>query len=256
MVRTSFTTGEVLVVIITNGDTLPQTDKLIADVRAEVSNLIGIVQSINTRRGNAILGSEERTLWGRPYLTEQLENLQLRVSPRSFFQVNPIQTAVLYQKAKDYAALQGTETVFDLYCGIGTISLYLSDAAAKIVGVEIVAAAVEDAKESAKLNGITNVEFHIGAAEEVVPLLYKQGYQADVVLVDPPRKGCDETLLKTMIAMVPPQIIYISCNPATLARDLKYLVVNGYSIMEVQPVDMFPHTSHVECVVLMSKVEK
>ncbi|NMA14602.1 MAG: 23S rRNA (uracil(1939)-C(5))-methyltransferase RlmD [Clostridia bacterium] len=251
--RTSFATGEVLVIIVTNGRELPETKKLITALRANINNLVGIVQSINTRRGNAILGQEEKTLWGQPYLIEKLGSLTFRLSPRSFFQVNPQQTEILYQKAKEYAKLQGQETVFDLYCGIGSIALFVADVAAKVIGVEIVESAVEDARQNAKLNDISNVEFHTGAAEEVVPRLYQQGYKADVVLVDPPRKGCDDRLLKTMAAMQPERIVYISCNPATLARDLKYLTAHGFTVIEVQPVDMFPQTAHVETVVLMSR---
>ncbi len=254
--RTSFATAEVLVTIVTNGRELPQAQKLITALRANINNLVGIVQSINTRRVNVILGEEEKTLWGRPYLIEKIGSLTYRLSPRSFFQVNSQQTEILYQKAKEYAALQGQEIVFDLYCGIGTIALYVADAAAKVVGVEIVEAAVEDAKQNAKLNGISNVEFHAGAAEELVPKLYQQGYKADVVLVDPPRKGCDEKLLKTIASMQPERLVYISCSPATLARDLKYLTAHGFTVVKVQPLDRFPHTAHVECVTLMSKVEK
>jgi|LFRM01.1.fsa_nt_gb 23S rRNA (uracil1939-C5)-methyltransferase len=256
MARTSFATGEVLVVLVTNGPHLPKAEQIAAELQAQIPNLVGVVQSINTRRGNTVLGDKEKTLWGQPYLTEKLGSLQFRLSPRSFFQVNPQQTEVLYRIAKAYAALQGSETVFDLYCGIGTIALLVSDAAAKVVGVEIVPDAVEDARQNAILNGITNVEFHLGAAEIVVPKLYLQGYKADVLLVDPPRKGCDEALLKTMAAMQPERIVYISCNPATLARDLKYLTAHGFTVNDVQPVDMFPQTAHVECVVLMSKIEK
>ena len=256
MARTSFTTGEVLVVIVTNGRTLPKADKLIGSLQETIKGLSGIVQNINVHRGNVILGSEDVLLWGRSYLTETLSGLKFQISPRSFFQVNPIQTEALYNRAREYAALTGKETVFDLYCGIGTISLFLACSAAKVVGVESVEPAVIDARKNAALNSLKNVEFHTGLAESVVPRLFKEGYHADVVVVDPPRKGCDEKLLATMVAMQPPRIVYVSCNPATLARDLKYLTANGYQAKEAQPVDMFPHTSHVETVVLMSRVEK
>ena len=252
MARTSFTTGEVLVVIVTNGRTLPKANKLTDMLREAIDGLSGIVQNINTRSGNVILGNEDTTLWGRPYLTETLSELKFQVSPRSFFQVNPIQTEALYNKAKEYSALTGKETVFDLYCGIGTISLFLARSAAKMVGVESVEQAVLDATKNAELNKLTNVEFHTGLAEVVVPRLFKAGYHADVVVVDPPRKGCDEKLLATTVAMQPARIVYVSCNPATLARDLKYLTANGYQTAEVQPVDMFPHTSHVESIILMT----
>ena len=253
LARTSFTTNEVMVVIITNGPHFPQAQQFVERLRHDIPNISAIIQNINTRRGNTILGDTEKTLWGCPYLTESLGKLQFHLSPRSFFQVNPTQTEVLYTIAKEYAALTGTQTVFDLYSGIGTISLFIADSATKVVGVEIVEAAVKDAQQNAQLNKITNTEFHTGAAEVVVPKLYKQGYKADVVIVDPPRKGCEEILLQTMISMQPERIVYISCNPSTLARDLKYLTANGYTLNEVQPIDMFPHTSHVEAVVCLHR---
>ncbi|MCW3489475.1 23S rRNA (uracil(1939)-C(5))-methyltransferase RlmD [Dethiobacter alkaliphilus] len=253
LARTSFTTEEVLVAIITNGRQLPKKQEVVQQLKDSIPNLCGIVQNINNRKGNTILGNEEFTLWGRPWLREQLGDLQFHVSARSFFQVNPLQTEVLYNKALEYANLSGTETVFDLYCGIGTISLFLARKAAKVVGVESVEAAVHDARENAKVNNIENAEFHTGTAETVVPRLFKQDYHADVVVVDPPRKGCDEKLLATIAAMRPQRVVYVSCNPATLARDLKYLQQNGYNPIEAQPVDMFPHTSHVETVVLLER---
>lgn len=256
LARTSFTTGEVLVVLVINGTSIPRQSELTDKLRNAIDTLCGIVININTRRGNTILGDKEKTIWGVPYLTENLGGLRFRVSPRSFFQVNPAQTERLYAKAKEYAALTGTETVFDLYCGIGTISLYLALSAAKVVGVEYVEDAVRDARKNAELNGITNTEFFTGAAEVVVPRLYKDGYSADVVVVDPPRKGCDERLLHTIAAIRPERIVYVSCNPATLARDLKYLGANGFEAKEAQPVDMFPHTSHVETVVLITRVKE
>ncbi|MFW0860944.1 MAG: 23S rRNA (uracil(1939)-C(5))-methyltransferase RlmD [Dethiobacter sp.] len=254
--RTSFETGEVLAVIVTNGTALPKKELFSAALREAIPNLCGIVQNINTQRGNNILGKEDITLWGRPWLLEKLEDLEFHVSPRSFFQVNPSQTSRLYKKALEYAALSVEETVFDLYCGIGSISLFLARTAAKVIGVESLAAAVEDARKNASINGITNTTFHLGAAEIVVPQLYKAGHCADVVVVDPPRKGCDQVLLETIIKMSPQRIVYLSCNPATLARDVRFLAEKGFNPMEAQPVDMFPHTSHVETVVLMSRVEK
>lgn len=256
MVRTSFDTGETLLVLITNGHHIPNTEELISALRTQIPNLTGIVQNINTRKGNVILGNEYHTLWGKPHLEEKLGRLTFHISPGSFFQVNTIQTKVLYDKVREYASLTGTETVFDLYCGIGTISLYLASQAKHVIGVESVPSAVEDAKKNAVLNQITNASFHLGTAEETVPRLLKQNLRADVVITDPPRKGCDARLLETIIHMSPRKIIYVSCNPATLARDLKTLTQNGYTPVKVQPVDMFPHTAHVECVTLMSKVEK
>jgi 23S rRNA (uracil1939-C5)-methyltransferase len=217
-------------------------------------NLAGIVQNINTRRGNVILGADERLLWGRPYLEEQLAGLTFRVSPRSFLQINTLQAEVLYEKIKEYAALTGEETVFDLYCGTGTIALYLAREAKKVIGVDTVAAAVADAVTNAQLNGITNAEFYLARAEEIVPKLLSRGCRADVVVVDPPRKGCATKLLATLKEMRPRRLVYVSCDPATLARDLRYLTDHGFAVHAVQPVDIFPHTSHVETVVLMSRV--
>lgn len=253
--RTSFATGETLVVLVTNGLNLPKKDEFVKALREAVPNLCGIVQNINSRRGNTILGKEEVTLWGRPWLLEKLEDLEFHVSSSSFFQVNPSQTIRLYKKALEYAALSGEETVFDLYCGIGSISLFLARTAAKVIGVESLAAAVEDARKNALINGITNATFHAGAAEIVVPQLYKAGDCADVVVVDPPRKGCDQALLETIIKMSPQRIVYLSCNPATLARDLRFLAENGFAPVEAQPVDMFPHTAHVETVTLITRVK-
>jgi 23S rRNA (uracil1939-C5)-methyltransferase len=254
LARTSLAGGETLVVLVTNGRHLPQKEALIEAIRSRLPGLAGIVQNINTRRGNTILGPQEITLCGRPYITEQLDGLSFRISARSFFQVNTAQTKVLYDKVAEYAALTGKETVFDLYCGTGTIALYLARRAHKVIGVESVPQSITDAGENARLNNIKNAEFHAGPAEEVVPALYQKGYSANVVVLDPPRKGCDRKLLDTIAAMQPERVVYVSCNPATLARDLKHLTQCGYVPQEVQPVDMFPHTSHVETVVLMSRV--
>jgi 23S rRNA (uracil1939-C5)-methyltransferase len=256
MARTSFATGKTLLTLVTNSRQLPQQQRLVEHLNATLDNLTGIVLNINTRRGNVILGSEEQLLWGEPYLEEKLWGLYLRISPRSFLQVNSIQAEILYAKVKEYAALTGRETVFDLYCGAGTIGLYLSREAKKVVGVEAVSFAVADAKKNASLNNITNTEFHQARAEELVPKLLAGGYRADVVVIDPPRKGCDEKLLRTIAATRPSRIVYVSCNPATLARDLRCLTGHGFAVLEVQPVDMFPQTSHVETVVLMSRVEE
>ncbi|NLC11675.1 MAG: 23S rRNA (uracil(1939)-C(5))-methyltransferase RlmD [Firmicutes bacterium] len=252
--RTSFSNAETLVVIVTNSRSLPYAEQLIQSLQENIPGLCGVVQNINTRRVNTIMGQENITLWGRSYLIESIADLKFHISPHSFFQVNPIQTGALYQKAKEYAGLTGSETVFDIYCGIGTIALYLARFSKKVIGVESVEAAVKDARQNAELNNTKNVEFFTGLAEEVVAKLIESGYQADVVIVDPPRKGCDQKLLSAMSEMQPDRIVYISCNPATLARDLKYLSEHGYESMEAQPIDMFPQTSHVETVVLMSRL--
>ncbi|MBT9172018.1 MAG: 23S rRNA (uracil-C(5))-methyltransferase RlmCD [Syntrophomonadaceae bacterium] len=256
MVRTSFTTGKTLLVLATNGRQLPESKQLVKMLSVSLGNLAGIVQNINTRRGNVILGNEEQLLCGLPYLEEKLGGLTFRVSSRSFLQVNTLQAEVLYAKVREYAALTGRETVFDLYCGAGTIGLYLSRQAKKVVGVEAISSAVTDARANAQINNIANTEFLQAQAEELVPKLLAGGYRAGVVVIDPPRKGCDAKLLATLTEMRPRRLIYVSCDPATLARDLRYLTNHGFAVREVQPVDMFPHTSHVETVVLMSRVEK
>ncbi len=251
--RISYKTGEVMVIIVINGNELPYKEELIRALEKEVNNLKTVVVNINKRNTNVIFGDTTRTLYGEGYIIDQLMDLSFYISPRSFFQVNPTQTRVLYQKALEYADLKGDETVFDLYCGIGSISLFLARQAKKVYGIEIVPEAIEDAKRNAKLNNLSNTEFLLGAAEEVVPKLYGKGITADVVVVDPPRKGCEETVLETMVKMDPEKIVYVSCNPSTLARDLAYLEERGYRSQEVQPVDLFPHTAHVEVVTLLTK---
>jgi 23S rRNA (uracil1939-C5)-methyltransferase len=202
-----------------------------------------------------VLGRKNQTLWGSDYIMDAIGDLKFKISPMSFYQINPIQTETLYNKTLEYADLTGRETVIDAYCGIGTISLFLARKAARIYGVEVIPQAIEDAKENARINGIENAEFLTGESEAVIPRLSKLGVKADVVVVDPPRKGCDERLLQTIVDMSPKRMVYVSCNPATLARDLKYMAEHGYQVDEVQPVDMFPQSVHVECVTLMSRVK-
>jgi len=253
LARTSSLSGQTLVVIITNSHYLPGTAQLTQALRQKIPGLCGVVQNINTRRSATILGRDNITLWGQNYLLDSIDGIQFRISPHSFFQVNPVQTSILYHTTKKYAALTGTEIVFDLYCGIGAISLYLARFAKKVIGVESVAEAVRDARKNAALNNISNTEFHTGLAEEEALKLIRQGYQADVIIVNPPRKGCERKLLLAILAMLPDRIVYISCNPATLARDLQYMSGHGYTPIKVQPVDMFPQTAHVECVVCLNR---
>ncbi|MTI55577.1 MAG: 23S rRNA (uracil(1939)-C(5))-methyltransferase RlmD [Geosporobacter ferrireducens] len=252
LTKVGFSTGEIMVILVTNGRELPGKEALIKDLTAKIPGLKSVAQNINTKKGNTILGRECITLYGSDQIVDTLGGLRFNISPLSFFQVNPMQTEVLYGKALEYAGLTGKETVFDVYCGIGTISLFLAKKAKHVYGIEVVEAAIEDAKENARINDIENVTFYAGEAEEVVPKLYREGIQADVVVVDPPRKGCDEKVLDTIVKMNPQRVVYVSCNPATLARDLRYLEDRGYHTVEVQPVDMFPHTSHVECVIMMT----
>jgi len=250
--RKGFKTGEVMVCIVINGDSLPCGKALVEMLRARTDGLKSVVVNINKKKTNVILGERNIVIFGEEAIYDYIGEFKFRISPLSFFQVNPVQTEVLYGKALEYADLKGDETVFDAYCGIGTISLFLSRKAKKVYGIEIVPQAINNAKENARLNGVKNVEFLVGESEIVIPELYRKGIKADVIVVDPPRKGCDEKLLEVITEMSPEKVVYVSCNPATLARDLKYLSERGYEVREVQPVDMFPQTSHVECVIMMT----
>lgn len=256
MVRRGFKTKEVMVVLVTNGKKLPHTKELIDLITKNVEGIKGIIQNINTKRSNVILGEENITLWGEPFITDYIGDFRFTISPLSFFQVNPMQTEVLYNKALEYAGLTGSEIVFDAYCGTGTISLFLAQKAKKVYGVEIVPQAIENAIENAKVNGIENAEFIVGESEKVIPDMIKKGIKADVVVVDPPRKGCERELLEAIANMKPERMVYVSCDPGTLARDLGILKELGYAVEEIQPVDMFPMTAHVECCVLLKKAEK
>ena len=253
LIRYGYFTKEVMVCLILNGNKIPKEEQLVKSL-CEIPGMTSITINVNKKRSNVILGEEIRLLWGREYITDRIGDISYQISPLSFYQVNPMQTQKLYAKALEYADLHGQETVWDLYCGIGTISLFLAQKAKFVRGVEIVPAAIENAKENAKLNGLENTEFFVGKAEEVLPREYKKnGVYADVIVVDPPRKGCDETLLETMVEMNPKRIVYVSCDSATLARDLKYLCERGYELRKVCPVDQFGMTVHVETVVLLSQ---
>ena len=273
LIRYGFTSKELMVCLVINGETLPQEKKLV-DALCKIEGMTSISVNINRKNTNVILGEETRTVWGSDYITDQIHlrdcdhdfaltdtAIAYHISPQSFYQVNPVQTEKLYSLALSYAGLTGRETVWDLYCGIGTISLFLAQKAGKVYGVEIVPQAIEDAKSNAALNGITNASFFVGKAEEVLPEFYEKESRKpdadmlhpDVIVVDPPRKGCDEKCLETMLRMEPDRIVYVSCDPATLARDLKILCGGGYELRKVRPVDQFGHTTHVETVVLLSK---
>jgi 23S rRNA (uracil1939-C5)-methyltransferase len=253
LIRYGYFTKEVMVCLILNGNKIPKEELLVKSL-CEIPGMTSITINVNKKHSNVILGEEIRLLWGQEYITDRIGDISYQISPLSFYQVNPMQTQKLYAKALEYADLHGQETVWDLYCGIGTISLFLAQKAKFVRGVEIVPAAIENAKENAKLNGLENTEFFVGKAEEVLPREYKKnGVYADVIVVDPPRKGCDETLLETMVEMNPERIVYVSCDSATLARDLKYLCERGYELRKVCPVDQFGMTVHVETVVLLSQ---
>lgn len=261
LIRYGFKTKEIMVCLVINGKKLPKAERLIEKL-IQIEGMTSITISPNTRRDNVIMGDSYEILWGQGYITDYIGNVKYQISPLSFYQVNPVQTEKLYGLALEYADLKGDETVWDLYCGIGTISLFLAQKAKQVYGVEIVPQAIDDAKENAKINAIDNAEFFVGKAEEVLPEYYAEYERehngetahADVIVVDPPRKGCDETLLETIVKMQPEKVVYVSCDSATLARDLKYLCANGYEIKMCRGVDQFPQTVHVETVVLLSKL--
>ncbi len=289
LIRTGFTSKEIMVCLVINRNRtgspkgnknreyLPRQNELIQRL-AEIENMTSVSVSINTERNNVIMGKEIHTLWGSPVISDTIhvrdmqkegypftgKELTFHISPLSFYQVNPVQTEKLYSLALEYAGLTGRETVWDLYCGIGTISLFLASNAKKVYGVEVVLQAVEDARENAKRNGICNAQFFLGKAEEVLPEFYEKAgkdfdsaadmLHPDVIVVDPPRKGCDEACLQTMLQMQPERIVYVSCDCATLARDLKVLCDGGYELKKVRGVDQFGMTVHVETVCLLSKL--
>ncbi|GBF10766.1 23S rRNA (uracil(1939)-C(5))-methyltransferase RlmD [Tepidibacillus sp. HK-1] len=250
--RVGANTGELMLILVTSKKDFPKKEQLVEKILEEIPELTSLVQNINEERTNVILGLKSITLWGRDVIYDTIGDIKFAISPRSFYQVNPEQTKVLYDKALEYAELTGEEIVIDAYCGIGTISLFLAQRAKHVYGVEIIPDAIKDAKRNAEINGIQNVTFEVGAAEKVIPQWVEKGIKADVVVVDPPRKGCDESLLQTIIELKPKRMVYVSCNPSTLARDLRVLEDGGFKTVEVQPVDMFPQTQHVECVVLMT----
>ena len=260
LIRYGFKTKEIMVCLVINGKKLPKAERLIEKL-IQIEGMTSITISPNTRRDNVIMGDSYEVLWGQGYITDYIGNVKYQISPLSFYQVNPVQTEKLYGLALEYADLKGDETVWDLYCGIGTISLFLAQKAKQVYGVEIVPQAIDDAKENAKINAIDNAEFFVGKAEEVLPEYYAEYERehngetahADVIVVDPPRKGCDETLLETIVKMQPEKVVYVSCDSATLARDLKYLCANGYEIRMCRGVDQFPQSVHVETVVLLSQ---
>ena len=253
IVRVSFDQTKVMVILVTSSRGDMDMFRFVTKLTKAVPEVASIFHNINGMGGNRILGKRFIHLFGQKELVDTIGDLHFKISPASFFQINPTQTEKLYNAALEMAELTGKETVYDLYCGSGTISLFLAKQAKKVVGIEIVEAAIEDAKKNAVDNNITNAEFHAGEVEEIFPLLYKEGKKAEVVVVDPPRKGLDPQVVDTIATMQPERIVYVSCNPNTLARDVKALTERGYKLNEVQPVDMFPHSMHVETVVRMSR---
>ena len=261
LIRCGFTSKEKIVCLIINGKSLPHSEKLVEALR-KIDGMTSISINCNTERTNVILGRKTVVLWGQEYITDQIGEISYEISPVSFYQVNPVQTEKLYGLALEYADLHGEETVWDLYCGIGTISLFLAQKAKQVYGVEIIPQAIENAKRNAVKNGIENAEFFVGKSEEVLPEFYEKEAaagrkaHADVIVVDPPRKGCDEKLLETIVKMAPDRVVYVSCDSATLARDLKILCENGYELKRARAVDQFCHTVHTESVCLMERKDK
>lgn len=253
MIRQGFTTKQVMVVLVTTAGTIDKASELIEVLVKNIEGLKSVIQNINDKNTNVVLGQKCRTLWGSDLISDNIGEFKFNISPLSFFQVNPRQTKVLYDKSLEFADLTGEETVFDAYCGTGTISLFLSQKAKKVYGVEIVPEAIENAIENAKNNGVENAEFYVGESERVIPELLAKGIRPQVVVVDPPRKGCEKILLQEIAKAAPRTIVYVSCDPSTLARDLAVLTELDYEVVQVQPVDMFPSTAHVETVVKLER---
>jgi 23S rRNA (uracil1939-C5)-methyltransferase len=252
VVRKGFATEELMVVLVSDSPEFPEAGELAETIVCRFPKVVTVVRQLNRPQpGRTASAARFRILSGRGFIRERLGGLTFAISPASFFQVNPRQAEILCRLALEYAGLTGRETVIDAYCGTGTFSLFLAERARRVIGIEAVAAAVKDARLNAALNGANNIEFVPGLAEQVLPDLAERGTKADVILLDPPRQGCDRRVLDAVADMAPPRLIYVSCDPGTLARDLGYLDARGFKVLEVQPVDMFPHTAHVEAVVLM-----
>jgi 23S rRNA (uracil1939-C5)-methyltransferase len=253
VIKVGYKTGVVMAILVANGKEIPFIDRLVKMLGSKIQGFKCLILNVNTKKTNVIMGEENIVLYGRTYIYDYIGDVKFRISPLSFFQVNSIQMEALYKKTLEYAGLTGSETVIDLYCGIGTISLFLAKKAKRVYGIEVVSQAIDDARINAEINGIDNVGFIEGAAEKVMPKIAERGIKPDVIVVDPPRRGCDEKTLEAIARVSPDRVVYVSCNPATLARDLRYLEDRGYKTEEVQPVDMFPQTHHVECVVKVQR---
>lgn len=251
--RISFATKDVQVTIVTATDELSQANELVEQITKNYPQVVSVSQNINKEITSLVMGEQQKLLWGDERIYEKLGDIEYALSPRTFFQLNPMQTEVLYDEVAKAADLTGKEKVLDAYCGAGTIGLWLAESALEVKGIEESREAIKDAKYNAYINDIKNVHFTVGTVERVIPKWIEKGYQADVVVVDPPRTGCGEKLLSAIFELNPTKIVYVSCNPATLAKDCKFLLDNGYKIEYVQPIDMFPQTSHVECVTRLSR---
>ena len=260
LIRRGFSTGEIMVVLVTGSPIFPSKNNFVKALRKAHPEITTVVLNVNDRQTSMVLGEREKPIFGPGFIKDRLCGCMFRISPKSFYQVNPVQTEKLYGLALEYADLHGEETVWDLYCGIGTISLFLAQKAKQVYGVEIIPQAIENAKRNAVKNGIENAEFFVGKSEEVLPEFYEKEAaagrkaHADVIVVDPPRKGCDEKLLDTIVKMAPDRVVYVSCDSATLARDLKILCEQGYELKRVRAVDQFCHTVHTEAVCCLHRV--
>jgi 23S rRNA (uracil-5-)-methyltransferase RumA len=249
--RAAFATGETQLTLVTATEEIPRVKELILELRTRLPGLVSIVQNVNRKKTSLVFGDTTRQLWGRPSIAEQLGELSFDLSARAFFQLNPEQTRKLYEEVKKAAGLTGSELVLDLYCGTGTIALWLAPYAREVRGIELIPEAVEDARRNAEKNGAANATFHVGRAEVLIPKWARQGVKPDVVVVDPPRTGLDDALIRSLLEVQPQRIVYVSCNPSTLGKDVAKLLAR-YELVSAQPVDMFPHTSHVECTVLLT----
>lgn len=256
LVKRSFATGETMVVLVTGTPMFPGKNNFLKSLLARFPDIATVIQSINDGRTSLVLGETQKVLHGSGYITDELCGCSFRISAKSFYQVNPVQTEILYGKAMEFAALTGKETVVDAYCGTGTIGIIAARHAKFVIGAELNPDAVKDAVYNARQNRLRNIRFVQADAGQFLTGMAADKERPDVVFLDPPRAGSDRAFLSALAALAPPRVVYISCNPETLARDLLFLVKNGYKVKEIQPVDMFPHTNHVECVVLMSRVEK
>ena len=253
MIRRGFTTGEIMVILVLGSHILPSKNNFVKALRQEHPEITTVILNVNNKKTSMVLGERDIILYGPGYIKDTLCGCTFCISPQSFYQINPVQTEILYQTAIDYAALKGTETVIDAYCGIGTIGLVAARRAKKVIGVELNPDAVRDARVNMRENRIKNAEFHQGDAGDFMVQMAAKGEPADVVFMDPPRSGSDEKFLSSVVKLSPKKVVYVSCHPVTLARDLEYLVKNGYKVRQIQPVDMFPYTEHVETVVLLSR---
>ncbi|MGG4492434.1 23S rRNA (uracil(1939)-C(5))-methyltransferase RlmD [Brevibacillus reuszeri] len=249
--RVAFATGETQLTLVTATNEIPRVKELVMELRSRLPELVSIVQNVNAQKTSVIFGDTTRELWGRPYIAEKLGELSFDLSARAFFQLNPEQTHKLYDEVKKAAGLTGSELLLDLYCGTGTISLWLAPFAREVRGIELIPEAVEDARKNAERNQAANAQFHVGRAEVLMPKWAKQGVKPDVIVVDPPRTGLDDALIRSLLEVMPKKIVYVSCNPSTLAKDIGKLLAK-YELKHVQPVDMFPHTAHVEAVTLLT----